>query len=349
MDGSVWNTRGWTLQERSLSTRSIHFCKNKMYFECRNFRLSEENEPFPAYRQFSMWPRNEEWMQTPNSPEIETAQKDKLYTLWRSTVTNYTQRNLTKGSDKLPAIQSTASQMASSIDDEYISAAGMWTNNLIHDLRWQVKDGMTSRPEEYRAPTWSWASVDAKIRWNQIPVKPYEELASLKEASCRVLSSYHHFRNQLECALEVKGFVQPLAFINEVDEDDRWIYFSRATMPYDLYIHATNPTLSQTEAQETSFATNQERYSAINNGEVIKFAEGRLDLDNKDHMVFSSFKLFYLHLTSAESPSGLILEARNMARWKRVGVASLFAEDKQLLIFPRQFQDTMKMETVCVV
>ncbi|KIN03019.1 hypothetical protein OIDMADRAFT_97469, partial [Oidiodendron maius Zn] len=36
VDRSRWNTRGWTMQERSLSTRSVHFCKNKIYFECRS-------------------------------------------------------------------------------------------------------------------------------------------------------------------------------------------------------------------------------------------------------------------------------------------------------------------------
>lgn len=245
---------------------------------------------------------------------------------------NYTQRSLTKGSDKLPAIQSTSSQMASSIDDEYITAAGMWANNLVHDLLWQVKDGMSSRPEEYRAPTWSWAAVDAKIAWNRIPVKQYKELRSLKDGTCRVLSSYHHFRNHLECVIEIKGFVQPLAFINEFDEDDRWIYFSRAVMPYDLYIHSTNIPLLETEGRKSLFSTSQARYAAIDNGEVVKFAEGRLDLDNKDNVTFSSAKLYYLLLTSAESPSGLILEARDAEGWKRVGVASLFAEDKRRLI-----------------
>jgi hypothetical protein len=41
---STWNHRGWCLQENILSKRLLHFCKNKIYFECRTILTSEENE-----------------------------------------------------------------------------------------------------------------------------------------------------------------------------------------------------------------------------------------------------------------------------------------------------------------
>ena len=59
LEGSSWNKRGWTLQERSVSTRMLHFCNTKLYFECRGCLKSEENEPLERYkpRTFEMWPR----------------------------------------------------------------------------------------------------------------------------------------------------------------------------------------------------------------------------------------------------------------------------------------------------
>lgn len=330
VDGSTWNTRGWTLQERALSTRSVHFCKNKMYFECRGCRRSEENEPFPEYRPFSMWPRNESWMQ--DSPltkdEASKLRRNKLYNQWISTVTNYTQRNLTKLSDRLPAIQSTAAEMASSTRDTYLSFAGMWKNNLQRDLLWQVKDGPTARPHSYIAPTWSWASVNAKVHWSQTVVHRNEDLDSLSKASFEVVDAEEHEFTANKCKLFCRGFLQSLAFIAEVNEDERWTYFSRAILPYDLYIHAPSPLANLSLDQNLflddlrSFSTLTERDFAVDHGRFIKFAEGRLDLDNKDLLTFSSDPFFYLHVDSSRSPSGLILQD-GAGGFKRVGVASV--------------------------
>lgn len=51
IDKSTWNTRGWTYQERLLSTRILHFASGRLFWECRNSEGSEENEParVPTY------------------------------------------------------------------------------------------------------------------------------------------------------------------------------------------------------------------------------------------------------------------------------------------------------------
>jgi hypothetical protein len=102
-----WNSRGWTHQERSLSTRMLHFCKNKLYFECRTCLRSEENEPLDSNRGFQLWPRYEDWMEPSSDLRSENAHSPlqaKMYDIWTSTVKEYTKRSLTKDLDKLPAI-----------------------------------------------------------------------------------------------------------------------------------------------------------------------------------------------------------------------------------------------------
>lgn len=48
--------------------------------------------------------------------------------------------------------------------DEYIS--GLWRKDIEYQLLWSVKDdSLTYRPHIYRAPSWSWASVDGVISW----------------------------------------------------------------------------------------------------------------------------------------------------------------------------------------
>ena len=66
-----WNTRGWTLQERLLSRRVLHFTPRKIFWECRVTDASEENEPprDPQYR--TSWLKN----QSPDEPRPLAEQK----------------------------------------------------------------------------------------------------------------------------------------------------------------------------------------------------------------------------------------------------------------------------------
>lgn len=114
------------MQERSLSTRMLHFCARKLYYECRSCRKSEEGEPFNQLRAYDLWPRNEEWMDPGPTTEARSLMKRRLYERWRQTVGVYSKWRLTKDFDRLPAIQSIASEMAPFIHDKYIARAGMW-------------------------------------------------------------------------------------------------------------------------------------------------------------------------------------------------------------------------------
>ncbi|KAK0709390.1 heterokaryon incompatibility protein-domain-containing protein, partial [Lasiosphaeria miniovina] len=152
VDCSKWNTRGWVMQERSLSTRTIHFCKNKIYFECRKWLKSEENEPEQVRPSdpFQLWPRS----LADNDPA-------KWYEFWKRAVIGYSRRRLTVPSDKLTAIQSLANEMAAHVPaGSYIPEAGTWSGNMERELLWLVESGIARRPATKRAPTWSWASLD---------------------------------------------------------------------------------------------------------------------------------------------------------------------------------------------
>jgi hypothetical protein len=103
---------------------------------------------------------------------------------WLVLIENYSKGNLTKPQDKLPALSGLARVIAQETNDQYF--AGLWLNHLIEDLHWRVyaQDennrgcprphhpptkgkvlGNIRKPDEYRAPSWSWASLDAPIRF----------------------------------------------------------------------------------------------------------------------------------------------------------------------------------------
>ncbi|KAF8163983.1 hypothetical protein BJ912DRAFT_812139, partial [Pholiota molesta] len=88
---------------------------------------------------------------------------------WRRMLLDYSQRRTFIPSDKFVALASIVEVFQSALDDRYI--AGLWQRNLLHDLLWEVCPPMGPgdvllpriRTANYRAPTWSWASVDGKL------------------------------------------------------------------------------------------------------------------------------------------------------------------------------------------
>lgn len=79
-----------------------------------------------------------------------------LHKSWYRLLWLYGRRKLTKASDKLPAIAGLADIFSKRLNDEYV--AGLWRSRLVEHLLWQ---GLRCRRvQEYRSPSWSWASMD---------------------------------------------------------------------------------------------------------------------------------------------------------------------------------------------
>ncbi|KAL9123600.1 MAG: hypothetical protein Q9217_006983 [Psora testacea] len=90
------------------------------------------------------------------------------YEWWDGVVDIYTRSALTEGGDKLIALSGVAKEMQSLLQDRYL--AGLWERYLGEQLLWWVSHPLsansgntTSRPQKYRAPSWSWASIDGCV------------------------------------------------------------------------------------------------------------------------------------------------------------------------------------------
>jgi hypothetical protein len=76
---------------------------------------------------------------------------------WRELLRNYVLLKVTYTSDIFPALSGLAHAWRDRHGSEYL--AGLWESSLIHDLTWYTSNTGT-RSAEWRAPTWSWASLD---------------------------------------------------------------------------------------------------------------------------------------------------------------------------------------------
>ncbi|KAF4452762.1 hypothetical protein F53441_4474 [Fusarium austroafricanum] len=92
----------------------------------------------------------------------ENQSKEGLQRVWHALLQEYMSRSLTFESDRLVAFAGIADLFQSHTQispNSYL--AGIWRHTLLQDLLWTISDGRkVSTPQKYRAPSWSWASVE---------------------------------------------------------------------------------------------------------------------------------------------------------------------------------------------
>lgn len=150
------------------------FGEKKFFFDCKTVERSEDTDRCQL---------RPDWV-TSVTDHPATSVAGRHWDHWQTLCAHYSHRELTFPEDNLPAISGMASKIARKVESEYL--AGLWGNNLVHDLFWQTTAGVTEpkRPKKYRAPSWSWASLDGSINW---PYGPLSSSCSECKMFCSVL------------------------------------------------------------------------------------------------------------------------------------------------------------------
>lgn len=173
------NKRGWVLQERILSPRILYFAEDQTHWECQQLCESESgmdaSNEVGADREglksssnlggTSLGPHLPQEIVAQRRPRYADDGSMSLYWDWYDMVKDYTRREFTKCDDKLPALSGLAANFSRRTGDSYV--AGLWANHMPYGLLWSAAHNPTAKnlssPKEYRAPTWSWASLDGHI------------------------------------------------------------------------------------------------------------------------------------------------------------------------------------------
>ena len=182
--------RGWVFQERMLAPRILHFTDVEVVWECATDLASDIYPTQPWDATIKKWlagiyaapedsvDRNDSTEPSENhhpilrhrglfcwSPEIE---------VWPLLIEQYSTLNLTYESDRLAAIGGLARQaqkVTSGNWGRYL--AGIWERDLAIQLDWstdfEILLGVPKNPrsEIYKAPSWSWASVNCGVRYER--------------------------------------------------------------------------------------------------------------------------------------------------------------------------------------
>ncbi|KAF7532076.1 hypothetical protein G7054_g8286 [Neopestalotiopsis clavispora] len=172
IDGSQLQKRGWVVQERLFSSRTVHLGKYFMSWECHEFRAPEwDDTPLPQAAHWSFLSKIRSW--------LGRSREEQLGREWRRFIEHYSSTSLTKETDRLPAIAAFASvletqhsQDRSQPKPNYI--AGLWQESLLESLAWhRVGYYVGYHPweesprgkihESCRIPSWSWPSAKNRI------------------------------------------------------------------------------------------------------------------------------------------------------------------------------------------
>ncbi|KAK5651121.1 hypothetical protein OQA88_13260 [Cercophora sp. LCS_1] len=164
--------RGWTLQESLLSRRILIFARRPLYWSCLNSiggcggdMAGLGDRVMPGHHSFvvGVFPAGV-------LIDMPTAHQ------WGVIVKDYTLRGLGRGSDKLWAISALAQHMvgmSKARGEDALYVAGLLVDRSrpstwLSQLLWSPKIPTATRPAGYRAPSWSWASIDGPVTMDTV-------------------------------------------------------------------------------------------------------------------------------------------------------------------------------------
>lgn len=197
IDKAPVNTRGWVLQERLMAPRVLHFCRDQVAWECTEFDAAEgQPQGMPNFQLTGHGIVDESRlkglklkadggrlrrMRLQGFPDPDPHLQPTIWglELWRRIVEVYSKTAITNPEDKLIALSGMARWMAQKIGSPNNPAkyvAGLWELHLASQLLWRTEpvfrenirendsyfEHLSTAPEEYRAPSFSWASIDTE-------------------------------------------------------------------------------------------------------------------------------------------------------------------------------------------
>jgi hypothetical protein len=195
--------RAWTFQECSLAPRILSYGNRQVRFFClQQHSLAESGDGGTVPLRYR---EDAGFMHVTEGLAQISGSKLKTYYVWPwlHYCEQYSRRYLTFPGDKLVAISAVAQYIAGqNLFGKYF--AGLWEYNLLGQLGWNMFTGeIATRPKDYRAPSWSWASIDGRPAWMDV------QLVKDKDFTCRVL----------KVTVTPSSFLAPFSAVNSASID----------------------------------------------------------------------------------------------------------------------------------
>jgi len=198
--------RGWCFQEETLSRRFVAYSRHEIQWSCRT-ELSCQCQPL-------------DYDENPRAIPQTWNLRDNPFRYWAEMLPSYSNRSLTFLNDKLPAISGLARQIQRITAADYV--AGIWLHDLKRSLGWTLQDDVTSCPSTYRAPSFSWASIDSPI-FMATAADPLPGIVSVVSWDVK-LKGQDPFGEIKHASLTVSGFVHAATITHQPEGFEGFAY-----------------------------------------------------------------------------------------------------------------------------
>ena len=169
IDNAPLNNRGWVFQERFSARRVLHFGRQELAWECRELEASEmfpNGLPRASTASYISKSRMYETFLDP-SHMLGGALDRRFANHWHTLVENFSKCGLTRPTVKLIAFNGVAKDIMATRGGRCV--VGIWQNHIAYDLTWyrssDAQESFSVRETSFRAPSWSWASVDGGVHY----------------------------------------------------------------------------------------------------------------------------------------------------------------------------------------
>ena len=321
-DAEPINKRAWALQEQLLPSRQLIFSSHTLQWRChsslgiRNLGNSSHYESTGDTDAESCSLR--ELSRLPHEP-IEA------FIRWQKLVDIYSRRDLSLETDKLPALSNIAALYGGFLGRYY---AGIWEINLLWQLRWTTsrhEDLAVKLATQYRAPSWSWASVDGNV-YTEYESDRSEQLDLFKENPplCEAI----HVETHLKDPKALYGEVTSGHLVLQGKLRHGWLIRSKRSLNGPRTVVWTtdeDSSLSTAQAKYDLWANNEEYLvREVTDNYVEEWIDGPNPWLGAQHDVLAEHAPMKVVCLPLFRDFGLLLQATADGHYKRVGFFERF-------------------------
>jgi hypothetical protein len=172
-------TRGWVIQETTLTPASLCFTGGQIYWSCSEL-CADERFPngiptfeSPTRTQLNVYHQRYLWGQHPFCSEgmIRDISLEAI-NVWLGFVRRISGTSFTVPEDRFVATSAVSNRLQLILGPKAKMYCGLWSIYLVRQLLWNVQVLSRRKPYEdlrkstkFYLPSWSWASIDATVGW----------------------------------------------------------------------------------------------------------------------------------------------------------------------------------------
>ncbi|RYP46046.1 hypothetical protein DL768_007691 [Monosporascus sp. mg162] len=177
--------RAWVIQEIWLAPCNLFLTKNQLWWECCELEACEAYpRGIPEAWLSADWLESVQTKSSTKNRETRWGKLSHVYSRWDALVETYASCKLTFPSDRMIAFAGILQDFQDVIPGD-ACLAGHWRSRLPQSLVWTSRRGQWSfRPAAYRAPSWSWASIEGRVTFGY--TRPFAE-GGVVETVCKLM------------------------------------------------------------------------------------------------------------------------------------------------------------------